>query len=139
MHVLKHTAERLNLMNLHGLDAGQKVDQNDVYYILGLVLAMSRAAHLYLYVLIVLFMVTFLGQTEILFFLSGCLFGSERHIQSSTVTNPGQEEQHRPVFPGTAYHAGPEGDSSEGTRHLREETQRLCIQQPGSFYMCFDL
>lgn len=62
------------------------------------------------------------NKTETVF-LSGCLSGSERHLQSSAVTNPGQEKRHRPVRPATAYHVRPEGDSSEGTGHLREETQ----------------
>lgn len=67
--------------------------------------------------------------------LSGCLFGGEHHNQSSAVTNPGQETRHSAVFPRPAHHAGPQGDSPEGTGLLREETQRLCFQQPGSSYV----
>lgn len=75
------------------------------------------------------------SKIEILFFLSECLFSRERHRQSSTVTNPDEEKKRCLDWTGTAYHARPQGDSSEGTGHLREETQWLCIQQPGSSHM----
>lgn len=81
---------------------------------------------------ILIFSLLWFSKTVILFFLSGCLFGSEHHIQCSTVTNPGQEKKHRPVSTGPAHHARPQGDSSEETGHVREEAQQLCIQQPGS-------
>ena len=76
---------------------------------------------------ILIFSLHRLSETVILFFLSGCLFGIEHHIECSTTTNSGQEKKYRPVSTGAAHHARPQGDSSEGTGHAREEAQWLCV------------
>lgn len=73
------------------------------------------------------------------FFLSGCVFGAEHQDQGSSVENSDHEKRDAPVSSGTAHHAGPQGDRSEGTGRLWEEAQRLCVQQPGCSLLFFSL